>query len=140
MNMVISNEEISRLRALSMKVAKLVGIVDHDRWGFILHEAFKYDAGNAESVFNSATQESIEKRLEVLNILFIAAGSDPEKVSYAIGLFRLAAYSYAIHKGATHLEPARNGLAGYLSTLESKYVEIAQEYTVAEASIQSSWA
>ncbi len=131
---------VSRIENLSIETAKLVGIVDHKRWSFILHEAFKYDRDRVESVFSSETQESIEKRLEVLNILFIASGADPEKVSYIIGLWRLAAYSYAIHKGATHLEYARNGLAGYLSTIEGKYVEIAQKYTVAEASIQSSWA
>lgn len=131
---------ISRLEGFAISSARLVGIVDHGRWSFIIHAAFKNDRDNADSVFGSATLESIENRLEILNALFIAKGADPEKVSYIIGLWRAAAYSYAIHKGAVHLSDARNGLVGYLSTIESKYPEIAAEYSVAEASIQSGWA
>lgn len=132
---------MSNLRNCVELGPELVGVegINAKRWGKKYLNLFVQDAGKETNLFDLQPGETIEDRLDVLNGLYMAKGAQRVKVHYWICLLTLAAYSYAITKGQKELEPARNTLAGYLSTKESQFPEIAAVYSVAQASTQGQW-
>jgi hypothetical protein len=130
---------MSKLRELIEKGPALCGAKKHEHWSYVFLSAFDKEVAEKGSVFSHRDGESIESRLEILNALHMANGSDSPKVEYWISLLKLCAYSYAVHKGDVELEQRRNKLAGLLATEESENLEIASVMSVQEASTLSTW-
>lgn len=132
---------MSKLRELIEKAPELAGIqgAHAKRAAKALLYAFDAELADKDSVFAAVPGESIEDRMFLLRLLFIAPGVNWSKASYIIELINVYAHSCAVAKGRKDLEERRNMLAGALSTQESSNLEVAEVMTVADAASASRW-
>lgn len=132
---------MSKLRDLIEKAPELAGIqgAHAKRASEALLHVFDKEIADKESVFAAVTGESIEDRMFLLRLLFIAPGVDWTKAAYIIELINVYAHSCAVAKGRKDLEERRNMLAGALSTQEPSNLKVAEVMTVADAATARVW-
>ena len=132
---------MSDLRNAVEKSAELVGVtgIHGVRWSKTLLKMFDDDIAKKDDAFDLQPGESIEDRLAILRILYMAPGADWPKVAYLINLFILFATSCAIAKGKTSLCERRDAMAASLAVEEPDQPEISAVLSVATAATASKW-